>query len=225
MSWESSAEYYRIINEIVKETLGKSHSAKSIMYSVDFEEIERLQKQDEWDDMADILIEAAISLEKAGADFIIIATNTMHKLVSNIEDNIVIPVIHIADPTAIAIKNQEIKKIALLGTKYTMEGDFYRGRLEKHHKLEVIIPDEEDRKIIHDIIYKELIHGKVYVESRDAYKEIIEKLRDMGAEGVILGCTEIGLLIKQKDTSLPVFDTTMIHARTAVELALEEYNT
>lgn len=221
MSWESSSKYYDIINTEMKKKLGGSHSAKSIMYSVDFGEIEHLQDAGEWEKLTDIMIDTAKALEKAGADFIIIATNTMHKMVSDIEDNIVIPILHIADPTAQLILSKGFKKIGLIGTRYTMEDEFYKGRLETKHNLEIIIPDEDDRKSIHDIIYKELVLGKIYVESREKYKIIINKMKERGAEAVILGCTEIGMLIKQKDTDLPIFDTTKIHAKAAVGYALE----
>lgn len=222
MSWETSLEYYRIINEEVKSQLGGTHSAKSIMYSVDFEEIERLQELGDWPKMTEIMIEAGKSLERAGADLIVICTNTMHKMADEMEQNLDLPIIHIADATADSIKSKGLIKIALLGTNYTMEQDFYKGRLVDKHGLDVIIPEKSDRDIVHRIIYKELVLGEIRDESRMEYLKIIDKLKDEGAEGVILGCTEIGLLIKQEDTKLPVFDTTEIHAKAAVELALRD---
>lgn len=222
MSWESSLEYYRIINEEVKKRLGGTHSAKSIMYSVDFEEIEKLQEAGDWEKMTEIMIEAGKSLERAGADLIVICTNTMHKMADEMEEELDTPILHIADATADSIKRKGLKKIGLLGTNYTMEQDFYKGRLVNKHGLDVIIPDKTDRDIIHGIIYKELVLGEIRDESREEYKKIIDKLRDEGVEGVILGCTEIGLLIKQADTKLPVFDTTEIHAKAAVGFALRD---
>lgn len=220
MSWESSAVYYQLINEKVKETLGGTHSAKSIMYSVEFNEMETLQHDGNWNKLTEIMIDAAQKVEKAGADFLIICTNTMHKTVPEIKEKISIPILHIADATAEKIKEQGIKKIGLLGTNFTMTQDFYKGRLEKEHGLEVLTPNETDRKTIHNIIYKELILGNIKEESRKKYQIIIKKLQSQGAEGVILGCTEIPLLIKQKDSPIPVFDTTRIHAEKAVEFAL-----
>lgn len=220
MSWESSLEYYRIINEEVKKQLGGTHSARCIMYSVDFDEIEKLQEAGDWEKMTKIMIAVGLSLERAGADFIVICTNTMHKMVDDMEENLDLPILHIADATAESIKGMGLKKIALLGTNYTMEQDFYKGRLIDKHGLDVIIPEKSERDIVHEIIYKELVLGEIREESREDYKMVIEKLKDRGAEGVILGCTEIGLLIKQEDTKLPVFDTTEIHAKAAVKFAL-----
>ena len=222
MSWESSAVYYQLINEKVKETLGGTHSAKSVMYSVEFNEMEKLQHAGDWEKLTEIMIDAAQKVEKAGADFLIICTNTMHKMVPDIKAKIAIPILHIADATAERIKEQGIKKIGLLGTNFTMTQDFYKGRLEDEHGLEVVTPDENDRQIIHSIIYNELILGNIKEESRKKYQDIIEKLQNQGAEGVILGCTEIPLLIKQKDSPIPVFDTTKIHAEKAVEFALKK---
>lgn len=220
MSWESSAVYYQLINQKVKETLGGSHSAKSVMYSVEFNEMEKLQHAGAWKKLTEIMIDAAQKVEKAGADFLIICTNTMHKTVPDIKENISIPILHIADATAERIKKQGIKTIGLLGTNFTMTQDFYKGRLEDEHELKVLTPNENDRQIIHTIIYQELILGNIKEESRKKYQSIIKKLQDQGAEGVILGCTEIPLLIKQKDSPIPVFDTTKIHAEKAVEFAL-----
>lgn len=220
MSWESSIEYYRITNEIVKEKLGGLHSAKSLMYSVDFAEIESLQHANRWEEATQAMIAAAQHLEAGGADFVVICTNTMHKMADDVESAIGIPLLHIADTTADAIKAQRLTRIGLLGTRFTMEEDFYRGPLVEKHGLDVIIPDEEDRETIHRVIYDELVLGEIKTESREAYKKIIEKLIAEGAQGIILGCTEIGLLVKEEDSPVPVFDTAYIHAVTAVEYAL-----
>jgi aspartate racemase len=221
MSWESSIEYYRIINETVKEKLGGLHSAKSLMYSVDFAEIETLQSEGDWDEATQALIGAARHLEAGGADFLVICTNTMHKMADEVETAIGIPLLHIADATADAIKAQGLSKIGLLGTRFTMEEDFYAGRLIEKHALDVLIPDAEDREIVHRVIYDELVLGEIKAESREQYKRIIEKLIDAGAQGVILGCTEIGLLVKDEDSRVLLFDTTTIHAVAAVEMALQ----
>lgn len=220
MSWESSLEYYRLINQFVKEKLGGMHSAQSLMFSVDFEPIQQLQHKDEWEKLTEMMIDAAKRLEMGGADLIVICTNTMHKMAEAVEQNINLPLIHIADAAAEEIKKQKLKKIALLGTRFTMEQDFYKKRLADRHQLEVIIPNNEEMNIIHHIIYKELCMGQIKGASKKAYQDIIERLAQNGAEGVILGCTEIPLLIKQKDVSIPIFDTTTIHARKAVEQAI-----
>ena len=222
MSWESSQEYYRIINETVKERLGGLHSAKLIMYSVDFEEIERLQHQGKWKELTELMIDAAQRVEKAGAAFVVLCTNTMHKMADEVQKNIKIPLLHIADATAEKIKEKGLRKIGLLGTKFTMEEDFYKGRLKEKHGLEVIIPSEEERQIVHDVIYKELCIGEIKQSSREQFKKIIQNLVSNGAEGIILGCTEIPLLIKQEDVEVPLFDTTMIHAKAAVEYAIKK---
>jgi len=222
MSWESSQEYYRIINETAREKLGGLHSAQCLMFSFDFAEIEELQHFGNWKEATRRMVEAAQNLEKGGADFVLICTNTMHKMAKEVEDGIRIPLLHIADPTGQAIEAKSITKIGLLGTKYTMEHDFYKGRLISEFGLEVVVPDEADRQTVHDIIYDELCLGVVKEDSKKKYQQIIEKLKAAGAEGVILGCTEIMLLIKQADTDLPIFDTTRIHAETAVERALLE---
>jgi aspartate racemase len=221
MSWESSIEYYRIINEKVKETLGGLHSAKSVMYSVDFAEIERLQHAGRWEEATQAMIEAARHVEAGGADFLIICTNTMHKMADEVEAAIGIPLLHIADATAEVIKVQGLTKIGLLGTKFTMEEDFYRGRLVEKHGLDVLIPETDDREIVHRVIYDELVLGEIKSESREQYKQIIEKLIKAGAQGIILGCTEIGLLVKDEDSHVPLFDTTCIHAVSVVEMALK----
>ncbi len=221
MSWESSIEYYRIINETVRAELGGLYSAKSIMYSVEFAEIEALQHQDRWDDAAKIMIDAARSIENEGADFGLICTNTMHKLYDIIQQNIKIPMLHIADATAESIKAKGIDKIALLGTRFTMEEDFYKGRLVENYGLDVIIPPSDDMQIVHRIIYDELCAGIIKPDSKQKYADIIGRLVAEGAEGIILGCTEIGLLVKPEDTPVPLFDTTEIHAKAAVRYALE----
>ena len=222
MSWESSAEYYRIINETVKEKLGGLHSAKCIMYSLDFEEIEKLQHRGKWKEATELMIDAAKRIEKGGADFILICTNTMHKMADEVQSNIKIPLLHIADATAEKIISKGLKKVGLLGTKFTMEEDFYKGRLSKFG-LDVIIPEEDEREIIHSIIYKELCLGEIKGSSKEKFKKIIENLVYKGAEGIILGCTEIPLLIKQEDSPVPLFDTTKIHAQSAVELSLNKF--
>ena len=219
MSWESSAEYYRIINEEVKKRLGGLHSAKCLLYSVDFEQY---QSEGDWGQAGSVLGEAAYSLEKAGADFIVICTNTMHKVISNIKDRVSIPILHIADATAMEIKKQGIRAVGLLGTKYTMEQDFYKSQIEEKG-IKVMIPNETDREIVNRIIYNELCLGKINQTSRDSYKEIINRFVQNGAEGIILGCTEIGLLVKQEDSQVPLFDTAVIHAVAAVNISLGSY--
>ncbi len=221
MSWESSIEYYRIINETVKEKLGGLHSAKSLMVTVDFAEIEKLQHEDRWDEAAQILVKCAQNLERGGADFIVLCTNTMHKLADQIIANVNIPFLHIADATAEKIFSEGMKKIGLLGTRFTMEHDFYKGRLIQNFGLDVLVPNKEDRDIIHRVIYEELVQGKIVDASRAEYKRIMETLIAQGAQGIILGCTEIELLVKQDDSSVPLFPTTTIHAVAAVEYALK----
>ncbi|MFD1174091.1 aspartate/glutamate racemase family protein [Oceanobacillus picturae] len=220
MSWESSAEYYRIINEEINKRLGGLHSAKIVLHSVDFEEIEHCQKTGDWERAGEILADCASSLERAGADFILICTNTMHKVVKQIESRVKIPVLHIADATALAIQNAKIKKVGLLGTSYTMEQDFYKQRVEENG-IEVIVPEKAAREEVNTIIFNELCHGKIKSNSREYYKSVIADMVEQGAEGIVLGCTEIGLLIKTEDAPVPVFDTTYIHAIKAVEKALE----
>lgn len=220
MSWESSLEYYRIVNETVKEKLGGLHSCKCLMYSVDFGVIEALQHQNKWDELTKLMIEAAQNLKHGGADFIVICTNTMHKMAPEIETATGLNVLHIADVTGAAISKDQIQKVGLLGTRFTMEGDFYKKRLKDNYDIEVIIPEDADRQIIHDIIYNELCLGIIKDDSRQKYIDIINKLCANGAEGIILGCTEIPLLIKQSDVLIPVYDTTKIHAESAVDFAL-----
>ena len=222
MSWESSIEYYRIINETVRAKLGGLHSAKSIMYSVDFAEIETLQHQERWTEATALMIEAVQHVERGGADLVVICTNTMHKMADEVQEHIRIPLLHIADATAERIKAQGLEKIGLLGTRFTMEEDFYRGRLIDKHRLEVIVPTEEERELVHRIIYDELCVGQVRQASREQYATVIEHLVERGAGGIILGCTEISLLVGAGDSRVPLFDTTRIHAEAAVEYALGE---
>ena len=219
MSWESTVPYYQIINNEVKKRTGGLHSAKVILYSVEFDEIEKCQSNGDWEKSGDILGDAAQGLEAAGADFILICTNTMHKVAPQIQSMIHIPIIHIADATAQELEKCQIRRVGLLGTKYTMTQEFYKQRLIDRG-IEVMIPDLEDIDAVNDIIFHELCIGKIREESRKKFQNIIDSLKDKGADGVILGCTEIGLLIHQADSSLPVFDTTMIHAKRAVEIAL-----
>ena len=221
MSWESSIEYYRIINETAKAKLGGLHSAKSIMYSVDFAEIEILQHQGKWAEAAQILVDAAKNLENGGADFIVLCTNTMHKVADDIQANVKIPLLHIADATAQLVKDSGIQKIGLLGTRFTMEEEFYKGRLSQKYGLSVNVPNAQEREIVHRVIYDELVIGKIQQHSKEQYISIIEQMVNQGAEGVILGCTEIGLLIHKQDSQVPLFDTTRIHAEAAVEYALK----
>jgi aspartate racemase len=220
MSWESSAEYYRLINEEVKRRLGGLHSAMILMLSVDFAEIEQLQRAGDWDEASRRLIDAGRGLERGGADFVLLCTNTMHRVAPELEQALAIPFVHIADATAEAIETAGIAKVGLLGTRYTMEQDFYRGRLENRHRLGVIVPEEPARTLVHDIIYDELVLGRVEESSRVAFAGIIGGLVDKGAEAIVLGCTEIGLLVGAADAPVPLFDTTRIHAERAVELAL-----
>ncbi|WPF80342.1 aspartate/glutamate racemase family protein [Bacillus velezensis] len=219
MSWESSAEYYRIINEEIKKKLGGLHSAKCLLYSVDFKEIEHYQSIGAWDKAGEALGQVARSLEKAGADFIVICTNTMHKVLGYIQEMITIPILHIADATAEQIIRQDIRSVGLLGTKYTMEQDFYKSRIASH-AINVIVPDDDERELINNIIYQELCRGEIKQSSKNIYKKIINNLVDRGAEGIILGCTEIGLLVKAEDSKVPLFDTTLIHAQKAVNKSL-----
>jgi aspartate racemase len=222
MSWESTVPYYRIVNETVRARLGGLHSAKLVLYSVDFHEIELLQHSGDWDEAGRMLAQAARFLEAAGADFLVLCTNTMHKVAEFIESAVDIPLFHIANPTAQEIKQAGLKKVGLLGTRFTMEQEFYRGRLRDQHHLDVLIPDDADRGVVHRIIYEELCLGLVRDVSRAEYRRIIQRLVDQGAQGVILGCTEISLLVGPSDSSVPVFDTTRIHATKAAEWALSE---
>lgn len=220
MSWESTVTYYQIINETVKKQLGGLHSAKILLYSVDFAEIEEFQARGQWDKSAEVLAQAAVNLEQAGADFIVICTNTMHKVVPQIREKIRIPVLHIAEATAEALKENGIGRVGLLGTKYTMTQDFYKNKL-LDAGIEVVIPDAKGVEMVNDVIYQELCLGIIREDSKQIFVKIIEQLREAGAQGVILGCTEIGLLIQQADTPLLVFDTTQIHAAKAAMCAIE----
>jgi len=221
MSWESTVDYYRILNREVKAKLGEPHSAEIIMHSVDFAEIEKLQSAGEWNKLSQKMIKIAQKLETAGADIILICANTMHQMAPEVQANVRIPLLHIADAAAEKIKAESYKKVGLLGTKYTMEGDFYKSRIEEKYKIEVVIPEPEARDYIHQVIYQELVSGILKDKSRKKFKEIIETLKENGAEGIILGCTEIPLLIKAEDSSLPIFNTTELHAKKAVQFALE----
>lgn len=221
MSWESSLEYYRTINKEVNARLGGLHSAQCLMYSVDFAELERLQSAGKWKEAGDQLGEVAYKLQQAGADFIVICTNTMHKVVAQIEEKISIPVLHIADTTAAEIGRQNLAKVGLLGTRYTMEQDFYSSRIESHG-IEVLVPAAEQREEINRIIFEELVAGELRQSSKESFQQAIRDLVSDGAEGIILGCTEIGLLIKSEDADVPVFDTAQIHAVEAVKRALQE---
>jgi aspartate racemase len=220
MSWESSAEYYRILNETVQQRLGRVHSADCIMLSFDFAEIEVLQMAGDWDAATQRMIDAAQRLEHAGAACIVVCTNTMHLMADAMSTAISIPLLHIADPTAEAVKQQGLTTIGLLGTAFTMERDFYRGRLSDKFGLDVLIPESDERKIVHDIIYQELVRGIIRDESRIAYQQVIASLIARGAQGIILGCTEIGLLIQPQHSAVPVFDTTRLHALAAADFAL-----
>lgn len=221
MSWESSKVYYQIINEMVKEKLGGFHSARCIMDSVDFAEIESLQMAGNWNALENMMVESAINLEKAGAEIIILCTNTMHLCSEAIIKSISIPFLHIADATGRSIGKKGLKKVLLLGTKFTMEKDFYKSILNDFN-IEVMIPGDKDRLIIHDVIYDELVKGQIKPSSKTAYQRIINQSIGLGAEGVVLGCTEIPLLIKDGDVSIPIFDTTAIHAKSAVDMALKK---
>jgi len=220
MSWESSLEYYRIINQLVKERLGGLHSAKCLLYSVDFQEIESFQHRGLWDEAGRLLGEAARGLQKGGADFLLICTNTMHKVAPVVQQHISMPLLHIADPTAKSVLSRGIRKIGLLGTRFTMQEDFYKGKLVHDHGLEVLTPIDADMDMIHQVIFDELVLGLIKDASKEKYIAVIKRLEAAGAEGVILGCTEIGLLVKDQDSPIPVFDTTLIHAEAAVEYAL-----
>ena len=222
MSWESTTSYYRELNEGVKKALGGLHSAKIVLNSVNFEEIEKLQHADDWEATAEILKKSARAIEAGGADFLIICTNTMHIVAPEIEAAIDIPILHIADATAQKLVEDGITKVGLLGTGFTMEKKFYKGRLTEKFDIEVLVPDEEKRALVHKVIYNELCLGKINDESRVAYLAIIDNLRDQGAQAVILGCTEIAMLVSQKDSNIPLYDTTTIHAIQAVKYALDD---
>ena len=220
MSWESSQEYYRIINEETKARLGGVHSAKCLLYSFDFAEIEVLQMAGDWDAATRMMIDAAQALERGGADCLVIATNTMHKMADEVQASIGIPLLHIADAAADQVKADGLDTVALLGTAFTMEQDFYTGRLADQHGLRVLIPDEAGRQVVHNVIYEELVKGIIRDESRQQYQDVIGKLAEAGAQGVILGCTEIGQLIAPDDSPIPTYDTTRLHAVAALDWAL-----
>jgi len=221
MSWESTAEYYRLINSSVASHLGGLHSAKIVLYSVDFAEIEKMQHAQDWNSAAELLIRGARRVEAGGADCLLLCTNTMHKVAEAIAAAITIPFLHIGDATADCILKTHRKKIGLLGTRFTMEQDFYRGRLEKQHGLDVMVPLEADRQIVHRVIYEELCKGIIQEQSRQEFRRILNVMVDQGAAGVILGCTEIGMLLSESDCSVPVFDTTKIHCEAGVQFALK----
>ena len=220
MSWESSSAYYQMINTATRAKLGGLHSAKSVMYSVDFAEIEVLQARGQWDTAAAMLVDAARKVERGGADFVLICTNTMHKLADAVQREIGVPLLHIADATADRIETAGLQTVALLGTRFTMEEDFYKGRLAQKYGLHVLVPEAKERQYVDDVIYKELCVGKIDRASKQTYLDIMARLQKRGAEGIILGCTEIGLLVKQTDTDVPLFDTARIHAQAAVAYAL-----
>jgi len=220
MSWNSTLEYYRVINELVAERLGNLHSARLVLFSLDFDEVERAQRENRWDDAATILAEAGNALKRAGADFLVLCTNTMHKVADAVAEGTGLPLIHIVDVTANAIKKRGLQKVGLLGTRFTMEETFYRERLKSHFGIEVLIPSEAGRIGIHRIIYDELCLGKVKATSKRSCLQIVNKLIGQGAEGIILGCTELPLLIQPGDVDVPLFDTTRLHARATVNLAL-----
>ena len=222
MSWESTTDYYRTINTGIKENLGGLHSAQVALYSIDFGTMEKLQQENDWQGAADLLIDAALKVQAAGADFLLICTNTMHKVADQVEASLQIPLLHIADATAEKLVADGIKTVGLLGTTFTMEEDFYRGRLKRKFGLEVITPNTSDREVVHNVIYQELCLGKTSNESKSEYLRIIEALADDGAEAVILGCTEIGMLIKQSDSPVKLYDTAKIHAEAAVARSLKQ---
>jgi aspartate racemase len=222
MSWESSAEYYRIINQGIRDQRGPTASARCLLWSFNFSDIEELQHRGDWESLTARMVDTAQKLETAGAEVLLICTNTMHRMAQEVQSAVSVPLLHIADPTAKRIKAAGFHKIGLLGTAFTMEHDFYKGRLAQEHGLSVIVPNDEDRATVHRIIYDELVAGKVISDSRDAYREIIARMVEAGAEAVILGCTEIMLLVQPEDSSVPIFDTTALHANAAIEFALSE---
>lgn len=221
MSWESSAAYYRLLNQHAKSRLGGHHNARSLMLTVDFAPVEAAQRAGDWNGLGHQLAAAAVQLERGGADIVLLATNTMHRVYEAIEAAMTVPFLHIADPTGVALQVAGVEKVALLGTRYTMEQDFYIGRLREKFGLDVLVPDETQRSDVHRIIYDELCHGDIRVASRDVYRGIIDVLAARGAQAVILGCTEIGLLIKSEDAALPLFDTAALHAQAAVDWAID----
>lgn len=225
LSWESSAEYYRIINQLAQQRLGGVHSARTLMYSFDFGEIESLQHGGDWQGATRLMVDAAQRLERGGADFMLICSNTMHRMADDVAAAVSIPLLHIADATATRINTAGVVRVGLLGTAFTMEQDFYKGRLARQFGLNVIVPNSDDRQAVHDIIYRELVRGEVQPESRERFRAVISRLSADGVEAVILGCTEIMLLVRPADSPVPLFDTTAIHAETAVLRALEPHRT
>jgi aspartate racemase len=221
LSWESTAEYYRILNRGAQQRLGGVHSARSLIYSFDFGEVEALQHAGKWDAASAAMVDAAQRLERGGADFLIICSNTMHQMAAAIEAAVQVPLLHIADPTGVAITAAGIKRVGLLGTAFTMEQPFYRARLQENFALDVLVPEIDDGAVVHDIIYRELVKGIVRDDSRDRYRAVIKRLVDRGAEAIILGCTEIMLLVRDEDSTVPLFDTTTLHAEAALAFALE----
>jgi len=222
MSWESSAEYYRILNQGVRDRLGPTASARCLLWSFDFSEIEELQHKGDWEGLTVRMIDAARHLDAAGAEMLLICTNTMHRMAPAVQAAVKVPLLHIADPTAERIKAAGFGRVGLLGTAFTMEQDFYKGRLSEKHGLNVLVPDGEDRSTVHTIIYEELVAGKVTAKSRAAYRDVIARLVQRGAEAVVLGCTEIMLLVRPEDSPVPIFDTTALHAEAAIEFALAD---
>ncbi len=222
MSWESTVPYYQIINRTIAESLGGLHSAKILLYSVDFDEVERLQHAARWQEAGLLLAAAASRLEDAGADFLVLCTNTMHRVAPDIEARVRIPLLHIADPTARALQAAGLSTVGLLGTAFTMEQEFYRGRLESAFGLRVLIPRSESRALVHRVIYEELCRGAIREASRQSFRDVVAELEGMGAKAVIMGCTEIGLLLRQQDVGVPLFDTTRLHAEAAADFALED---
>lgn len=220
MSWESTLQYYRMINQGVKNALGGLHSARIVLYSLDFDPLEKMLSSGNWEELAQELSHAAMRVESAGADFLLICTNTMHQVASDIEDSLEIPVLHIADATAETLVIDGIERVGLLGTALTMEHDFYKQRLQEEYDIEVVIPDLEERRIVHEVIFQELCLGKIKDSSKQSYLRIMDRLADKGAQGIILGCTEIGMLVQQKDTEIKLYDTTAIHAEKAIDYAL-----
>jgi aspartate racemase len=220
LSWESSAEYYRLVNEGVRARRGGLHSARLLLYSFDFDEIERLQRDGRWDDATARMIAAAASLQRGGADFLVICSNTMHRMADEVQAAVPLPLVHIADATGAAVVREGLRTVGLLGTRFTMEEDFYKGRLASRHGLEVLTPDEAGRTVVHDVIYGELCQGVVRDASREAYRQVVGSLVGRGAQGIVLGCTEIGLLLRPQDVASPLFDTTRLHAEAAVAFAL-----
>ncbi len=221
MSWESTTSYYQLINQGIKQRLGGLNSAKIVLNSINFAELEPMQRENRWDDAADLLVTAAKSVEQAGADFVMICTNTMHKVADEVADAVTIPLLHIADATGAQLTKEHIRRVGLLGTAFTMEQSFYKQRLQQRFDLEVLVPEANARERVHQVIYQELCLGQIRPESKAEFIDVINQLKSQGAQAIILGCTEIGLLVKQQDVDIPLYDTTAIHAKAAIELALQ----